>query len=280
MAKPKPQNNGAIMLVRTWRPYLLPSLAVTFVALALLVAAYRLERLLLQDQRFQVRAPELGEQISPDMRLAGINRTPPAQVRAIFLADEGRSLYLLPLERRREQLLDLKWVKAASVSRIWPSRVDIRIVERTPVAFIELVPERRGAGGAVQLIDIDGELLPVGEGRKHSLPMLTGVRERHSRIERAARVRLMQRFLAELGELGKPVSEIDVSEPNNIKVVYPTGRRALTLVLGGEEWKARIEKFLRHYPDIEKRMPKAIKLDLRLHDRITAMEMDESDDGG
>jgi len=268
------------MLMRSWRPYLLPSLAVTFVALALLVAAHRFERLLLQDSRFQMRAPELGEQISPDMRLAGLSRTPPAQVRAVFLADEGRSLYLLPLEKRREQLMDLKWVKAASVSRIWPSRVDVRIVERTPVAFIELVPERRGAGGAVQLIDIDGELLPVGEGRKHSLPMLTGVRERHSRIERAARVRLMQRLLAELAELGKPISEIDVSEPNNLKVVYPTGRRALTLVLGGEEWKARIEKFLRHYPDIEKRMPKAIKLDLRLRDRITAMEMDESDDGG
>lgn len=267
------------MLVQTWRPYLLPSLAVTFVTLALLVAAYRFERLLLEDQRFQMRAPELGEQLSPDMRLAGLNRTAQARVRAVFLEDEGRSLYLMPLEKRREQLMGLKWVKSVSVSRVWPSRVDVRIVERTPVAFIELTPERRGAGRAVQLIDVDGELLPVGEGRKHSLPMLTGVRERHSRAERAARVRLMQRLLAELEELGKPISEIDVSEPNNLKVVYPTGRRALTLVLGGEEWKARIEKFIRYYPEIEKQMPGAIKLDLRLRNRITAMETDESDDG-
>lgn len=280
MAKAKAQKDSAILLVRSWRPYLLPSLAVTFVALAALVVAHRFERLLLQDQRFQIRPPELGEQISPDMRLAGVNRTSPPQIRAVFLEDEGRSVYMMPIEKRREQLLDLKWVKTATVTRVWPSRVDVRIMERVPVAFVQIIPDRRGAPVSVQFIDIDGVLLPVAEGRKHNLPLLVGIRERHSRAERAARVRLMLRLLDELGELGKPISEIDVSEPSDIKVIYPTEDRALTLVLGGEEWRSRIEKFIRHYPEVKKKMPKAIKLDLRLRERITALAMDESEDGG
>ncbi len=280
MAKARAQRDGVIMLARAWRPYLLPSLAVTFIALAVLVVSHRFERLLIEDSRFQMRGPELGEQTSPDMRLAGVDRTSPPQVRAVFRADEGRSVYLIPLEKRRERLLELKWVKTASVSRIWPGRVDVRIAERIPVAFVQVTPDRRGAPVSVQLIDIDGQLLPVGEGRKHSLPLLTGIRERHTRVERAARVRLMLRLLSELGELGKPISEIDVSEPSDIKVIYPTDDRALTLVLGGEEWKPRIEKFIRHYPDVKKKMPKAIKLDLRLRDRITALAVDESEDGG
>jgi hypothetical protein len=38
-----------------------------------------------------------------------------------------------------------------------------------------------------------------------------------------------------------------------------------------------MDKFQRYYPDIQKRMPDAIKLDLRLPDRITAMQTDDND---
>ena len=267
----------SISLIRSWRPYLLPSLTVTFLALAMLVAFYRWERFLLQDYRFQLRKPELGERTSPDLRIGGISHTQPAQVRAVFLEDEGRSVYLMPLEKRREQLLDLKWIRQASVSRVWPNRVDVRVLERIPVAFVQVIPERRSPAPQVQLIDDTGEFLPLPEGRKYTLPVLVGIRERHSRTDRVERIHLMQRLLAELGPAGKPISEIDVSEPNNVKVIYPTEDRALTLVLGDEEWKQRLDKFLRNYPKIREKMPKAIKLDLRIRDRITAMETDEGD---
>lgn len=275
----KMEANPVIDLLRSWRPYLLPSLGVTFAVLAVLVLINRWERFLREDPRFALRAAELGERVSPDVRIQGVKRTPMSQVRAVFLEDEGRSLYMVPLDRRRDQLRDLRWIKEASVSRFWPNRVDVRVEERVPVAFVQVTMERRSATGPVQLMDSDGILLPVQDRQDYPLPLLTGIKERHSRGERSARVRLMQRLLADLGSIGKRVSEIDVSEPDNLKVVYPTEKRALTLILGGEEWKARMEKFLRHYPEIQKRMPGAIKLDLRLPDRITATEVDESDHG-
>ena len=40
----------------------------------------------------------------------------------------------LPLRQRREELLRLQWVKDATVTRIWPNRLRIQVVEREPVA--------------------------------------------------------------------------------------------------------------------------------------------------
>lgn len=272
---PKPAPSFALALLR---PYLLPALATTFLILAALVLFHRFERFLLTDHRFELRPPELGEALSPDIRLAGLNKVRTAQVRAIFLPDEGQSVYRLPLHQRRQQLLQLRWVKQASVTRLWPSRVDVRILERVPVAFVQLSPSRRGAPSPVQLIDVDGVLLPVSEDQPSRLPVLTGIRESHSLDERAARVRLMLRFLNAIGALAQSIPEIDVAEPDNLKVIYLIDGRAITLVLGSDDWEHRINEFLRHYSKIKERMPGVVKVDLRLPDRITALPKDDSDD--
>ena len=70
----------------------------------------------------------------------------------VFATDFDRSIFAVPLDERRRRLLAIDWVEDASVSRIWPDRLVVRIRERTPVAF---VPLRSG----VLLIDSHGVLL-------------------------------------------------------------------------------------------------------------------------
>jgi len=259
----------------TVRPYVLPALSLTFSLLIVILAFQRAERFLNEDQRFRLRRPDLGSKLSPDLRLGGVQRAEMQAIRAVFRKDEGESVFRIPLEERRKKVEEVKWVRRASVSRVWPNLIDVRLEERVPVAFVQLSSRRR-----VSLIDEEGELLPVTPGVHYALPMVTGIREDQQAAARAARVRLMRKFLADLGELGKPVSEIDVCKEDNIRVVYPMEGRAITLSMGGEQFQSRLKRFLHYYPEIQKKMPDVVGLDLRLEDRITADQRERQECDG
>lgn len=263
------------------RPYVLPLLSLTFGLLVMILAINRVERFLYDDPRFRMRTPELGAKTSPDLRLGGVHRVQVPAIRAVFRADENQSVFRIPLEERRKKVEELKWVRRASVSRVWPNLIDVRVEERTPVAFVQLVSYRRkDPTTRMNLIDEEGELLPVTPGVEYTLPMLTGVREEQLPAARAARVRLMQRLLGDLGDMGKKVSEIDVCREDNIRVVYPVDGRAITLSMGNEQFQARLKRFLHYYPEIQKKMPEVAALDLRLEDRITADERERQECDG
>jgi hypothetical protein len=84
----------------------------------------------------------------------------------------------------------------------------------------------------------------------------------------------MKRFMrmqAELGSYIDNISEIDVSQPDNLKVIQQFDNRALTLMLGNQSYRERYENFLNNHEEIRRRLPDAVVLDLRLKDRITAV---------
>ncbi|HSW50431.1 MAG TPA: hypothetical protein VLH09_09665, partial [Bryobacteraceae bacterium] len=70
------------------------------------------------------------------------------------------------------------------------------------------------------------------------------------------------------------ISEIDVSDPGNLKIVQPAEGRVVMLMLGDRSFRSRLHNFLRHYPEILKRLPGAVNFDLRLDNRITALGED------
>ena len=67
------------------------------------------------------------------------------------------------------------------------------------------------------------------------------------------------------------ISEIDVSEIDNLKVVQRFEDRGLTLMLGNQSYRDRYENFIHNRDEIRNRLPDAITLDLRLKDRITVV---------
>jgi cell division protein FtsQ len=216
-------------------------------------------------RKFMVTGPQfMLSRNRPDaLTVEGAQHTSRAKVLRVFATDFGRSVFSIPLAERRRRLLAIDWVEDASVSRVWPDRLVVRIRERTPVAFV-IFPT------GVMSIDADGVLLETPPQAKFSFPVLSGVTESDSETVLRERVHSMLRVLADLGPLAKDVSEVNVSDPENIRLVAQVAGRAVELIMGGENYARRYQNFLNHYPEIRKRSPQAKTFDLRLDDRIMA----------
>ena len=90
--------------------------------------------------------------------------------------------------------------------------------------------------------------------------------------DRQERIRHYLRLMSELGSLGKRISEVDVSDPGNLRVSMEVERRSIDLEMGNRNFKRRLQDFLDHYPEIKRRSGQATLFDLRLDDRITTRE--------
>jgi cell division protein FtsQ len=248
------------------RRFSTPRLIATFVTAAVVLSAalfalHLIEQFLIMDPRFALGEP--GDESS--LQISGAAHASRPAIQKIFADDEGASVYLIPLAERRDAVRDIPWVREASVARVWPNRVIVRVQERTPVAFVRLNSSRFG------LIDAEGVILPPATDR-FKLPVLAGVRASDAVVARRQGVQRMLRLTAELGDATANISEIDVSDGDNLKVSQPYDGRFLTLLLGDRNFKARYGNFLSHYSQIQQRLPGAAVLDLRLEDRITVVE--------
>jgi len=250
--------------------YSLYPLAGLLLVAAALFFYTRVDQQLAGNPRFHLGAddPQGGEN-SP-FRIRGVNYTPREKILGVFSPDFGRSVYLLPLLERRRSLLAIDWVKEATVSRLWPDRLEITILERTPVAFVQLPVAGGRASSDVALIDAEGVILEQPSRARFNLPVLTGIRREQSREMRRQRVSIAQRLVAEIGGLAAQISEIDVADPENVKVVQALEGQVVTLSLGRRNFLARLRKFLDHYPEIRRHAPGAVLFDLRLDDRVAA----------
>ena len=90
--------------------------------------------------------------------------------------------------------------------------------------------------------------------------------------ERAARVQRMRRLLGELNEAADKVSEIDAADLSNLKLTLQVEDRVVMLLVGDDQFGKRVNRFFQHWPEIKRRAPAAHLFDLRLEDRITAVE--------
>ncbi len=239
--------------------------------MGILFAWRRTEEFLIKDDRFRIAEAEEFAGQSPNLIIEGIHYASASQIRHVFAEDFGRSLYLVPLQKRRKQLLEIDWVEQATVSKIWPNKVRVRILERRPVAFVRLQPNPRDGMSQLALIDKDGYLLRPKIAARFTLPVITGVRESESLENRRARVRRVLGMLAEVGPLADQISEISVADPNNLIVAEHVKNHVVSLMLGDENYADRLRNFLANYSEIERKRPDAKTLDLRVDGVITAV---------
>jgi len=75
-------------------------------------------------------------------------------VTRVFQEDFGRNIFQIPIDERPAQDDGGRLVERASISRIWPNRLVVRVWERTPVAFVDLTSEgARNRNVRLALID-------------------------------------------------------------------------------------------------------------------------------
>jgi cell division protein FtsQ len=233
--------------------------AVAGSAYAFLVA----ERFLIRDPRFVVSGSEAGTRAT--LKIIGAQHASLGAIETVFASDLGRSLYLAPIDERLTTLRTVDWVRDASVARVWPNSLLIRVSERVPVAFITL-PSR-----AIGLIDAEGVILPRVKG-DFSFPVLAGVKAGDVLSKRRDGVQRMLNAAGELGSAMQYISHVDVSDPENLIVSQSAGGGVLKLMLGDRNFAGRYQNFVKNYDQIRAHAPDADVLDLRLEDRVIAVE--------
>jgi cell division protein FtsQ len=224
------------------------------------MAAFGVRHYVTSDARFN-----LSRQHPDALTIQGLAYTPRVKVERVFAGDFGRSVFSIPLDERRRRLLAIDWVEDATVSRIWPDRLVVRVRERRPIAF---APVR----GGILLIDAYGVLLDPPPQARFAFPVLSGVREDQPEAARRECAQLMLRVVGDLGYMAKQVSEVNVADPETVRIVAEVEGHAVELILGGDRFATRFQSFLGHYPEIRKGSPEARFFDLRLDDRITVKE--------
>lgn len=242
-----------------WRLALgLPALAA--ICLSTAMAGFKIRQYVTTDAQFM-----LSRDRKDAIAIQGLTYTLRSKVHRVFAADFEHSIFTIPLAERRRRLLAIDWVEDASVSRVWPDRLVVWIRERTPVAFVSF---RAG----VLLIDLNGVLLePPAQGR-FAFPVLSGIREDESEARRRERVRSLLQVQEDLGSLAKDISEVNASDPYNIRLVTQVENRTVWLMMGDSNFARRYQNFLSHYAEIRRRSPGVKIFDLRLDDRITVKE--------
>lgn len=99
--------------------------------------------------------------------VSGSTHVDRAQVARASGIDEGVAMMDVSPGRAESRLESLPWISHATVSREWPNRVRIELVDRTPVAQVP-------SGSAFAFVDADGRVLQTGVGRTDALPLLEG----------------------------------------------------------------------------------------------------------
>lgn len=161
---------------------------------------------LLASPRMQLIHPE-------QVEVTGNHFVPRATILEVFAADRGKSILRLPIAQRRRQLESIGWVDHATIRRVLPNRVQVEIVERTPVAFLR-------QGNDLLLIDSRGVILERPSRADFDFPVVTGVSMDMPLDEREKRMHLFAGFGQELedtraGALER-VSEVDLSDANDL----------------------------------------------------------------
>ncbi len=266
-----PQRGSYGMRVRGGMPrsvagrVLLACGAFAVLAAAALTAA-GVRRFLLHDERFLLNS-------SSAIEIEGNEHISRAEVLGVFGVDLERNIFKMPLAERRADLQRLPWVEHATLMRLLPNHLRVEITERTPVAFTR-------QGTQIGLVDGEGVLLdmpPQAAGDPHySFPVLTGLALNDTPEVRTTRMEVYRRFMSDLGSAGPKVtqslSEVDVTNPEDVKVLMTSGNSDILVHFGDENFLARYQAFERHLPEWRTQYPKLASADMR-YERQVVLEM-------
>lgn len=215
-----------------------------------------------RDSRFRIAG-------TSSIQATGLTQVSRAEMLPVFGEDIGKNIFFVHLSDRRKQLEQIPWVQRATVMRLLPDQIRVSVVERTPVAFVR-------DGQQIGLVDGDGVLLsmpPAGMTQHHySFPVVTGVNARDPLAARHARMAVYQRLIADLDSTGQhyseQISEIDLTDPEDARVLMPEQGADILAHLGDEQFLARYQRYKQHIGDWRQQYPHLAAVDLRYEQQV------------
>jgi cell division protein FtsQ len=219
-----------------------------------------------RDSRFRISG-------AGNIAATGLTQVSRAEMLPVFGEDIGRNIFFVPLNERRKQLEAIPWVKQATVMRLLPDQIRISVVEREPVAFVRHDQQ-------IGLVDADGVLLtmpPAMMAQHHySFPVVTGVRPGDPLSMRQARMAVYGRLIAELDannqHLSEQISEIDLTDPQDARVLMPEQGTDILGHFGDDRFLERYQRYKAHIAEWRQQYPKLAAVDLR-YDNQVVLEM-------
>jgi cell division protein FtsQ len=151
--------------------------------------------------------------------------------------------------------------------RFVPNRLKVDIHERTPIAFARL-------GSKIELVDKAGTLmdLPSPGKKKFSFPVILGMNAGEPLSTRTPRMKIYNDLVSQLDSSGahysQELSEVDLSDPDDVKVLAndPTG--AVLVHLGSSNYLDRYKIYKTHLQEWRQQFDKLESVDLRYDRQI------------
>ena len=249
---------------RTGRIFL--GLGALLVAGALVTAYLTVAHWLERDARFRIAG-------TGNIQATGLTQVSRAEMLPVFGEDIGKNIFFIHLSERRKQLEQIPWVQRATVMRLLPDQIRVNVVERTPIAFVR-------QGQQIGLVDADGVLLSMPPARMtqhhYSFPVVTGIDAGDPRPSRRARMALYQRLVNELDSTGQhlseQISEIDLTDPEDARVLMPEQGADILAHFGDEQFLTRYQRYKQHIAEWRQQYPRLAAVDLR-YDQQVVLQM-------
>lgn len=232
-------------------------LAAAFLCMAAVVAAavYRYGE---RSWRFRIES-------SDDIEVAGMQNVTKAQLMEVLGADIGRNIFFVPLTQQKAQLEQIPWVESASVMRFVPNRLHVEIHERTPVAFARVGPR-------IFLIDAGGTLMDLPQKHKYSFPVILGMNPGEPLSTRAPRMKayndLIQQLDSSGGHYSQDLSEVDLSDLENLKVRVNDPAGDVLVQLGSSDYLKRYKIYVSHVQEWRHQFQKLESVNLRYDNQV------------
>jgi len=163
---------------------------------------------------FFLSSPRVRLSDTAQIELAGNRYIAREAALAPFAADLNSSVFRIPIDTREKQLEGLPWVDRAIVSRIWPNRIRVELVERIPIAYLR-------SGSDLSLVDSHGVILDRPLDSNFQFPVVSGMSESVSQPEREQRMALYSNLIREMDQTrpgaSDHLSEVDLSDSDDIR---------------------------------------------------------------
>jgi cell division protein FtsQ len=230
-------------------------LAIVFVCGITVAALYHYGE---RSWRFRVES-------SDDIDISGLQNVTRSQVMEVMGGDIGRNIFFVPLAQRKAQLEQIPWVESASVMRFIPNRLKVEIHERTPVAFARV-------GSRILLTDAGGTLMELPGRKKYSFPVIVGMNSGEPPSTRFARMKIYNDVVSQLDAGGarysQELSEIDLSDPDDVKVTANNRAGEVLVHLGSSHYLERYRIYVTHVQEWQQQFDKLESVDLRYDRQI------------
>lgn len=182
-----------------------------------------------------------------------------------FAAGEGRNIFGLNLAAEDRRVERIPWVESATVSRIFPNRLIVSVVERKPLAFANV-------SGRLMLVDKYGMFLERPEKAAFDFPVVHGLDAAASPEGRQRLLEPYVEFLREAGAAlsrsGWTISEAGIGDPEDLQLLLVQGNETILVHFGDQDFNQRFDTFVTLAPRVLADNPRIDSMDLRYRDEI------------